>query len=195
MNHSWTAEEDSKLAKLYLNKADARAYEAEFPDIPPSCIYARRCKLGLVSSRKRWSEEEDKKLLRLYPLKNVNWREEFPHRTKSAIQVRAKMLGLEMRAKRHRWSTNDDEFIRNNYAIHGKEWEGWKQLGSVTWASIRQRASRLKIRRHNTRAFNSKEKQMLIDALNKTARELEASAVDVVKAYVAIARKGLIGVV
>lgn len=38
-----------------------------------------------------------------------------------------------------RWDQDSVQFVRENYPIHGKDWEGWKQLGR-TWKAIQTKA-------------------------------------------------------
>ena len=111
--HRWTAEEDNKLREMVARHASTAEYKQVFYFLVPSAIYARKRKLGLISSRTKWNQREDEIVKNNFFNPDADWKALLPNRTVAAIRLRAKHLGLSIqKTKGCRWSTDEDEFVR-----------------------------------------------------------------------------------
>lgn len=172
----WNHERDETLRQLVATHASKDEYAAAFPEATPTAIYARKRRLGLVSSRRRWSKAEDDTLREQVPRVGVDG-VTLDGRTRAAIAVRAKILGLTKQASRKnaKWSEREDAIIVANYRTRDAEWDGWKRLGGRSWASIQQRASRLGVRKRPRAMFDEHERRVLMDAIESASHELRRS--------------------
>lgn len=165
--HRWTDAEDNKLREMMARHAPTAEYEQVFYFLVPSAIYARKRKLGLISSRTKWSQREDEIVKNNFFNQNADWRVLLPNRTFAAIKLRAKHLGLAaQKTKGSRWSTDEDDYVRNNYGVHGKDWDGWAKMPHRTWSSVQSRASKLGVPRLSARMTKAERTELVRGILN-----------------------------
>lgn len=180
--HTWTQDDDDTLRNLNSKHASQDEYELAFPSVVSSAIYARRRRLGLISSKNRWSLQEDEAIRKFYPEHSSSWSgwsRHIPNRTPVAIDIRAKMLGFTKQSRAHcKWTAQEDKFIKANYTLHTSSWDGWSKLYGRSWASIQQRASHLHVRRSRMR-FNENERIEIARSVADAAQRLECSSMDI----------------